>query len=206
MIGASTSIVVRPAGAERETRFVALLCAAILLAAGAVVALRIAPSHTAAIGSWQIAARDGLTAAEQGVNADLRVAADDIRALLESGKVPTPEELAGEALPPFASDATSQARGGHVWSTIHTRDGFAAWLGRSATPEVAGSFLLRIANDETAAGDHAHRRESNALATIWVNRSASVTAPGLSNEALIASGWKEIVSRYDASVTRGDRP
>lgn len=203
MTGAGTSIVVRPAGAERETLFVTLLCAAILLTAGAVVALRIAPSQTTAIASWQIDARDGLTAAEQGVNADLRVAVDDIRASLEGGKIPTAEELAGDALPPFTSDATSQARGGHVWSTIPTRDGSAAWLGRSSAPQVAGSFLLWVARDEAASGDHAHRKENSALATIWLNRSASPIAPGLSNDALIASGWKEIVSRYDASVTRG---
>jgi hypothetical protein len=203
LTGAGTSIVVRPAGAERETLAVALLCAAILLCAGGVVALRTTPFQTTAIGSWQIDTRDVLTAAEQGINADLRVAADDIRALLESGKIPTAEELAGDALPPFAMDATSQARGGHVWSTIPTRDGFAAWLGRSSAPQVAGSFLLRVAKDEAVSGDHAHRKESTARATIWLNPSASLGTPGLSNDALIASGWKEIVNRYDASVTRG---
>lgn len=206
MTVAGTSIVVRPAGAERETLFVALLCAAILLVAGAVVALRIAPSSTAAIGSWQIDARDGLTAAEQGVNADLRVAADDIRALLEGGKIPTPNELADEALPPFAADATSQARGGHVWSFVGASHGFAAWHGRSNAPQVAGSFLLRIAQDGSSEDDHAHGKGNDAPATIWLNRSANPAAPHLSNDALIASGWKEIVSRYDASVTRGDRP
>lgn len=203
MTGAGRSIVIRPAGAERETLFVALLCAAILLCAAAIIALRTTPFQTTAIASWQIDARDALSAAEQGINADLRVAADDIRALLESGKIPTAEELADDALPPFAMDATSQARGGHRWSVVEQNSGFAAWLGRSSSPNVAGSFLLRIATDKAAGGDHTHRRESTALATIWLNRSASVTASDLSKDALITSGWSEIVSRYDASVTRG---
>lgn len=193
-----TSIVVRPAGAERETLFVVLLCSAILLAASAVIASRNAPQPQAAIAEWQIDARDGLTAAEQGINADLRAASDDIRALLTNGKVPKPDELASELLPPFATDVTSHARGGHVWSLIQAQDGFIAWIGHSVSPQVAGSFLLRIATHT-----HPHSELHEVLTTIWLNRSANTAAPGLSNKALIASGWREIVSRYDASVTRG---
>lgn len=211
MTATGTNVVVRPAGAERETLLVVLLCGAILLGAGAVVGLRAAPSTSVAIAEWQIDARDDLTAAEQGINADLRVAADDIRFALAAGEVPTPEELAAEALPPFAKDATARGRGSHAWSLVGEDSGFAGWLGRSAAPAVAGSFLLRIAPPpvDVVDTDHSHgtaytgaHADAAAGDSVWLNRSAAAAVPGLSDEALIASGWKEIVSRYDASVTR----
>ncbi|WP_439622627.1 DUF6162 family protein [Shinella sp.] len=189
----ATSVTVRPAGAERETLLVVLLCLAILLVAGTVVGLRTRAPDVAAVAEWQIDARDGLTAAEQGLNADLRVAAGDIAFALESGTTPTPEELAEEALPPFAKDAATAGRGGHLWSLVPADSGFAGWLGRTASGDVAGSLLLRIAT----------KHEADGGVSVWLNRSADAALPGLSNETLIAAGWKEIVSRYDASVTRG---
>jgi hypothetical protein len=194
--GNGTRVTVRPAGAERETLFVALLCLAIVLAAGTIVGLRTRAPDIVAITDWQIDARDELTAAEQGLNADLKVAADDIAFALKGGTVPTPEDLADEALPPFARDAATAGRGGHVWSLLPARDGFAGWLGKTASTEIAGSLLLRIAIEK----EHAH---VDGGASVWLNRSTKADADGLSNAALIAAGWKEIVSRYDASVTRG---
>ncbi len=192
--GNGTRVTVRPAGAERETLFVALLCLAIVLAAGTIVGLRTRAPDIVAITDWQIDARDGLTAAEQGLNADLKVAADDIAFTLDGGTVPTPEDLADEALPPFARDAATAGRGGHVWSLLPARDGFAGWLGKTASTEIAGSLLLRLNTD-------GHVAEGGV--SVWLNRSADATVSGLSNAALIAAGWKEIVSRYDTSVTRG---
>lgn len=191
--GHATRVTVRPAGAERETLLIALLCLAILLVAGTVVGLRTRVPEIAAIAEWQVDARDGLTTAEQGINADLRVAADDIAFALEGGTTPTPEELADEALPPFARDAATMGRGGHLWSLVPAESGFAGWLGRTAAGDVAGSLLLRVAT----------KHDMDGAVSVWLNRSADAALAGLSNEALIAAGWKEIVSRYDASVTRG---
>lgn len=196
--GHGTRVVVRPAGAERETLFVMLLCAVIVLAAGTIVGLRTRAPDIVAITEWQVDARDGLTAAEQGLNADLKVAADDIAFTLDGGTVPTPEDLADEAFPPFMRDAATAGRGGHVWNLVPARDGFAGWLGKTASTEIAGSLLLRIA---TAADWHG--RAEKGASSVWLNRSADAAVSGLSNAALTASGWKEIVSRYDASVTRG---
>lgn len=193
-----TRVLVRASGAERETFFVALLCVAIVLVAGTVIGLRTRTPEVVSIAEWQVDARDGLTAAEQGLNADMKVAADDIASVLDAGSVPTPEELAGQALPPFAKDATSKGRGDHAWSVVPADGAFAGWLGTTASPEIAGSLLLRIATGGEGAG-HAEGDASS----VWLNRLADAAVSGLSNEALIASGWKEIVSRYDASVTRG---
>jgi hypothetical protein len=191
--------VVRPAGAGSETIFVLILCGVILIASAAVVALRTVPTTTAAIAAWQIDARTDLTAAEQGINADLRVAADDLTAAPEDGRIAEPEELAAEDLPPFAKDATTDARGGHIWKTVGKTDGFAGWFGRSAFPDIAGSLLLRIVADGNTA-------PSDARTSVWLNRSQDAAIGDLSNEALIASGWQEITSRFDASVTRDPHP
>lgn len=196
--GQGTRVVVRPAGAGRETLFVALICLAIVLVAGTVVGLRTRAPAAAGIAAWQVDARDGLTAAEQGLNAELKVAADDIAFALERGAVPTPEALAEQVLPPFAVDAATAGRGGHVWSLVPSADGFAGWLGTTASADIAGSLLLRIA---TAGDGHAHEPEGGV--SVWLNRSTAPAIPGLSDEALVAAGWKEIVSRYDASVARG---
>lgn len=192
-----TRVIVRPAGAERETLFVALLCLAIVLAAATVIGFRTRAPELVTVAEGQVDARDGLTAAEQGLNADLQVAADDIAVALEGGEAPSPKDLAEEGLPPFATDATSAGRGGHAWTLVPVADGFAGWLGQTASTDTAGSLLLRVAVKD----DHAHEAES--AVSVWLNRSKDAVVSGLSNEALIASGWKEIVSRYDASVTRG---
>lgn len=196
--GQGSRVVVRPAGAERETLFVALLCLAIVLAAGTVVGLRTRAPEIATVAEWQVDARDGLTAAEQGLNADLKVAAEDIAFALEGGSAPSPQDLADDGLPPFTADATSAGRGGHAWSLVPAEGGFAGWLGQTASVDIAGSLLLRIA---VAKDGHAHAADE--AVSVWLNRSRDAAVSGLSNAALVASGWKEIVSRYDASVTRG---
>lgn len=189
---------VRPAGAGAETVLVLILCGVILIASSVIVALRTAPAAPKPLADWQIDARMDLTAAEQGINADLRIAADEIAVDLQGGEVPTAEDLAAEALAPFVKDVTTNARGGHVWETIEGRDGFAGWLGRSASLDLAGSMLLRMtANGETA---------QKAGISVWLKRSPVSAVASLTDEALISSGWKEITSRYDASVTRDLRP
>lgn len=195
---ASQTRLVRPAGAGAETVLVLILCGVILITAAVIVALRTAPAVQTALADWQIDARLDLTAAEQGINADLRIAADDIAVALQGGEVPTAEDLAAEALTPFVRDATTDARGGHAWSTVEGSDGFTGWFGRSASPDLAGSMLLRIAAKEET--------EQNAGVSVWLKRLPVSAVTSLTDEALISSGWKEITSRYDASVTRDLRP
>ncbi len=191
-----TRVVVRPAGAGRETLFVAGLCALVVACAATVATIRARPADEAVLAAWRIDARDGLNAAEQGLNADLAAAAEDIRAELASGEAPSPDRLGEEALPPFAKDATAARRGGHVWSLV--RDGETlGYLGVSGDAATARTLLLRIAAPSGDTGGHGSDRK----ATVWAHPSAGA-AGRLSNEALIAGGWKQVASRYDASVTR----
>ncbi|QCO18475.1 hypothetical protein D3869_24915 (plasmid) [Azospirillum brasilense] len=179
--------IVRRAGAERETLWVLLAAGAILASATLAVGLRAAPDADAPLAAHLIDSRTGLTAAEQGLYADLKAAGEEIAALRTAeGRVPTPEELASEALPPFAADPSAAARGGHAWTLAETGDGV-AYAGVSAAPELAGSLVLRL-------DGHG--------ADIWLKRAAEAPPAPPEDAALSAAGWKRIVSTFTAGVTR----
>ncbi|AXJ06112.1 hypothetical protein CFN16_18885 [Pseudomonas fluorescens] len=183
-----TTQVVRPAGAGHETLNVLLMCLLILAVAGSVVAWRGVSHEPEPVSSHQLDARRELGASEQGIYADLRVTLDEIRLLREEQQaLPTPQNLADEGFAPFAQDASSVSRGGHVWQLLSDR----AYFGHSQAPAVAGSFLMRL---------------SDAAPDIWLNRAADLQTPtDLSDAALTAAGWKQIVAQFDAGVTREHR-
>ncbi|MDQ2102846.1 DUF6162 family protein [Azospirillum isscasi] len=179
--------IVRRAGAERETLWVLLAAGAILASATLAIGLRTAPEAEAPLAAHLIDSRTGLTAAEQGLYADLKAAGEEIAALQRTeGRAPTPEELAAQALPPFAADPSAAARGGHAWTLAETGHGV-AYAGVSAAPEQAGSLILRM---------DGHGAE------IWLKRAAEAPPVPSGEAALSAAGWKRIVSTFTAGVTR----
>ncbi len=184
----STTQVVRPAGAGHETLYVLLLCLIILAVAGSVIALHGESREVVAVPSHQLDARRDLSAAEQGIYADLRVTLDEIQLLQqEQSALPTPEQLAEEGFAPFAQDASSVSRGNHRWQVLEP----SAYLGLSQVPSTSGSLLMRV-----------HGAEPD----IWLNRSANLAAPSdLTDQALIAAGWQQVVTQFDAGVTRQHR-
>ncbi|QOQ78079.1 hypothetical protein IMF22_14120 [Pseudomonas poae] len=184
----STTQVVRPAGAGHETLYVLLLCLIIVAVAGSVIALHGDTQEVAALPSPQLDARRDLSAAEQGIYADLRVTLDEIQLLQqEQSALPTPEQLAEEGFAPFAQDASSVSRGDHRWQLLEP----AAYVGLSQAPSASGSLLMRV-----------HGAEPD----IWLNRQANLAAPSdLTDQALIAAGWQQVVAQFDAGVTRQHR-
>ncbi|MEN4950013.1 DUF6162 family protein [Pseudomonas proteolytica] len=180
--------VVRPAGAGHETLYVLLLCLIILAVAGTVVSLHGETQEVAAVPSHQLDARRDLSAAEQGIYADLRVTLDEIQLLAqEQSALPTPAQLAEEGFAPFAQDASSVSRGDHRWQLLAP----SAYLGLSQANDTSGSLLMRVNGSEP---------------DIWLNRSASLAAPtDLSDQGLIAAGWQQVVAQFDAGVTRQHR-
>ncbi|AEF21787.1 DUF6162 family protein [Pseudomonas fulva] len=183
--------VVRPAGAGHETLYVLVLCLVIVLVAGSVVAWHGETDSETAIASHQIDARRDLTAAEQGIYADLRVAADEIRIRRdEEQTLLSPAELADEGFPPFVNDASATSRGGHQWQLLPGDE--AAYFGASQALDVAGSLLMRL----DAEGEQAD---------VWLNRSTASAPASLDEQSLIAAGWQQIASQYDAGVTRQHR-
>jgi len=186
-----TTHIVRPAGAGHETLNVLLLCLLILAVAGSVVAWRGVAHEPEPVASHQLDARRDLSAAEQGIYADLRVTLDEIRLLREEQQtLPTPQGLADEGFAPFAQDASSVSRGAHLWQLLAGT----AYFGHSQSPAVAGSFVMRLSADANAAPD------------IWLNRAADLQTPAeLTDAALSAAGWKQIVAQFVAGVTREHR-
>lgn len=199
-----TTQVVRPAGAGHETLWVVLAAACVLAVAAILIGARAQPLAAAALSPHQIDARTQLNAAEQGVHADLLVAAEEITALIEMDKaVPSIEQLRGMDLPPFAAGAGAAARGGHEWRT-QAQGHELAYVGRSAAPEVAASVLLRLpAQGEADASPQAHAHDEEA--EVWVRREGANTWPEqLDDASLMRQGWRQVVVRYDAGVTRKD--
>lgn len=186
---------VKPAGAGHETAWVALCALTIVLVAGAVIGVRSPSPERVAIAAHQLDARDDLTAAEQGLYADLRLVPVELPDLHGQAR-PSVAELQAAALPPFTTDVGSSGRGGHVWSVIQGQQAD-AYVGLSAAPEVAGSMLLRLASH------HSDASHSDGEPDIWLHRAAQSELPNdLALEGLIANGWKQVVSRFDAGVTR----
>lgn len=194
--------VVKPAGAGHETLWVLLASACILLAAAMVIGARAQPLAAAALSPNQIDARTQLNAVEQGVHADLLVAADEITALVATDKLlPRVEQLREMELPPFAVGAGAGTRGGHEWRAT-TQGHEVAYVGRSAAPDVAASMLLRLPAAQSAgeAPDaHGHGGEPE----VWVQREGPAAWPEqLDDASLTRQGWRQVVVRYDAGVTR----
>ncbi len=130
---------VRPAGAGHETLYVLLGSVLILALAATVVGLRQQSHEAQALDAHQVDARLDLNAAEQGIYADLQVAAEDIQARLDDGEAaPSVDELAAEGFPPFVADVAASSRGEHRWSHGETA-GRPSYLGVSGKPGVAGS-------------------------------------------------------------------
>jgi hypothetical protein len=195
--------VVKPAGVGHESLWVVILSAVIVAVAGLVVSLRVTPEVKVEIPAHQIDARRDLTVAEQGLYADLLVAVDEIDAIGQDVP-PTIAVLSEEGLSPFFKDVTAVQRGSHVWQEIHAGDDV-AYLGVTADTEIAGSLLLRLPQKKEHAG-HGHDEGQQATAAVWLNRTAQLAAPTrLSDEELIRTGWRHVVSQFDAGVTRQTR-
>lgn len=200
----TTTQVVRPAGAGHETLWVLLASACVLLVAAVLIGVRAQPLEAAALSAHQVDARTQLNAAEQGVHADLLVAAEEIVAMADTDKaMPRIEQLRGMDLPPFAAGVGSSARGAHEWRTA-AQGHEVAYVGRSAAPDVAASFLLRLPAPGTAeASPQAHAHDSEP--EVWVHRESLQAWPDrLDGASLMRQGWRQVVSRYDAGVTRKD--
>lgn len=207
----TTTQVVRPAGAGHETLWVLLASACVLVVAAILIGVRSQPLEAAVLSSYQVDARTQLNAAEQGVHADLLVAAEEILAMREADKaVPGIDQLRGMDLPPFVAGVGAAARGAHEWRSL-SQGSDVAYVGRSASPDVAASFLLRLppahheAEASNKANAHSHDEAANAEAEVWVRREGAEAWPEqLDNAALVRQGWRQVVTRYDAGVTRKD--
>jgi len=189
-----TTQIVRPAGAGSETAWVLAACTLVVALAGAVVSTHTTRTTVETVAAHQIDARRDLTPAEQGLYADLRIAADE----LNDGDLPPVADLADQGIAPFVADMSQVRRGDHDWQSLR-RGAQVGYLGISHVPDVAGDLLLVI--DDRGHDGHAHpgAEEPN----VWLHRGESAAPPAqLDSDSLARAGWRQIIARFDAGVTR----
>jgi len=196
---------IAPAGGRADTWRLLWACAAIVAVAGlyTVGHRQNADAHSVPVGHWD--ARHDLNAAEQGLLADLRVAADELRAQWdERGAWPPVSDLAAQGLPPFAPGPDTLARGDHRWSAHPLPGGGVAYRGVAANPAVAGALLLRLpAHPDHPNLDDGSAASAGADKTVWMARQANpALPPDASDAALQGAGWKPVTTRFDTGVTR----
>lgn len=192
--------VVKPAGVGHESLWVVIMSAVVVLVAGIVISLRVAPDVITEIAAHQIDARHDLTIAEQGVFADLLVAVDEI-VMPDLHASPSVEQLSEDGISPFARDMAATQRGAHQW-TLERKETADLYVGVTSAIDTAGTFLLRVPNKKN--DGHAH--DAHAASDIWINRVAGAHMPTKIEDAdLIRTGWRQVVTQFDAGVTRQQR-
>lgn len=194
-----TDVVVKPAGIGAENKYLLLLVLAIVLLSAAVILLDRTPLPEHQYEENQLDAGRDLNPVEQGIYADLKSAAEEIRWQLEAGTAPSIESLAADFIPPFVQDAVSDERGHHQWQLQQLPEQSLYW-GLSGNAVQAGSFLLLI-------GDHDNQTaESSNPSSIWYHPGSAESIDShtdkLSTSELHHQGWLQVVSHFNASVTR----
>lgn len=124
-----TTTSVRPASARRESLFVGALCLAVLAASAAAISLHRRADDIRSLPAWQIDARSDLTPGEQGILADLAIAAGEIAWLAEGGALPDVADLAAEGLLPSplrpatgcAAGMSGRCPGASIWAAAAIR-------------------------------------------------------------------------------------
>ncbi|AHF92203.1 hypothetical protein OPIT5_20060 [Opitutaceae bacterium TAV5] len=168
------------AGHRAESRGVALAALAIVVLWAGVVLARHRTAEPPALAGYQRTAFAELSPVEQGLFADLRVAADEIVALGgEAGAWPEPAELAEEAaLAPFAQDVAWRRRGAHVWTRIDATEGGRPRVVYYGRPADSGAAEWALVIDDGKPG-------------IWRRQGGGAAVRAASG--LAAEGWLEMV-------------
>ncbi len=181
---------VPPAGAGRETRWVLVTVALVLVLSSIVVAWQRHMQEDLALQAHQIDLATGLTAAEQGIYTDLQAVHDEWRAEGRPLPPPAPETWAGDGWPPFGQDLTAQRRGSRQWRVVQA-EGRYGYLGE---PQEQGQeqapdgrlilWRLPAAQDAEARFD------------VWIYTAASPPrAPDdLHDDDLAAHGWQQVAA------------
>lgn len=172
------SVTVRPSSVARETRGVLAACLGILALAALYVVWLPQDTKIETVAAGTLDARTDLTAAEQGIYADLIAATPDLAAEPNAA----PEALSEAALPPFIPDAGWKSRGAHQWKRLQS-----GWLiGVSSDPKLAGHFLVSSAGPDLL---------------VWLNRSSAEVGETHDRDLMI-SDWHPVGRVFTKGVTR----
>jgi len=189
---------VRPAGGSAETWWLASFAVLVVLVSALAIGTRGPVSRVAVLSTWQVNAFTGLNSSELGTFNALYTSAMEIDAVHEDGDggwldVPELEEL---FIPPFARDAAWRRQGKLHWKRnipVSERMDIALYLGVPEDRDVSGAFLLVMLHDH--AKKQGNASAEHARFEVWHNTATKVKFPiAVTDQALIAAGWKEVVA------------
>ncbi len=194
--------IVTPARGGRETFFLLSMVAVTLVCCALAIGLRTTADMEKTIQAWQFNAFEDLTAPERAVFNALQIASDEINDIHASTNHRWMDiaELQALFIPPFVEDAAWHNQGRIIWSqkTFDTSNGerhIALYLGNPQTKAVRGTFLLLMLHDHPKKQGNVATGPTHAPYEIWLHNSANQTFPEIiTDQALIAAGWKEIVA------------
>ncbi len=220
---------IRAAGAERETLWVVLLSIAIIIIASIVIGLRQSDETVVEQASHQIDARTDLLPAEQGLFADLKIVAEeipyfseyDITTFQQEGLVPFVEDSSWRARGQHQWQFSDQ----QIGLAYHgvTQDPKVARSLLMVVGELPTEMDMLIMQQVQANGqqhslddghnhghedDHDYGADAGTVPSqIWIAvnppASTATTLPvPFTQEKLIADGWKQVTTTFDAGVTR----
>jgi len=203
----STHVIIKPAGVRDEN--IGVFIFAMLVLCIATWYITISASSTpkpATIQPGQLDSRHDLNPIEQGLYADLKAASEEILWRIAEHEAISVEALSDDYIPPFVTDVVSQERGEHEWLllTQQKENSTHDWLyvGSTTKPETAGSFALLI--QQPPAKEHTQANAQKA--SLWYLDSPVPPNDGTQDnthlDSLLNSGWKQVISHFDASVTR----
>ena len=204
---ARCTVVVRPAGPAPETRLVLAAALLTVLVCAGIIALRHGPATARELPEWRIDAFAELRPRELAVFNGLRSAAPEIDLYhAEEGGWPTVDALADEFIPPFVRDASWRRNGGHHWTrSVLTSPGrhVALYVGHPEDSAVSGTFLLLMLHSH-AKGQGNADTGVHAPNEVWLHASPVAPIPDMvTDQALIAKGWREVVARLAGTGNAG---
>lgn len=193
-------VVVCPSGGSAETWWLAAFAVLVVVVCTLAVGTRTGSSETAELQPWQMNAFTALNANEQGTFNALYTSAMEIDAAHEEGEGEWMDihELEQLFIPPFARDAAWRRQGRIRWThnlPISEEMDMALYLGIPEEKEASGSFLLVMLHGHARKQGNASGKPEHARYEVWHHASTSVKFPAvITDQALIASGWKEVVA------------
>ena len=189
-----TSRTVVPAQVHQKAETL-LICAVVALLVALAVAfglVRGVDHRLPALLDWQVSSFADLSESDQAIHSALIVAGEEIGYMnSDFGDWPAPDELDKILLPPFVKDEFWKQHGAVDWSLIHAASylngGDTGYLGVHGAAAGQHSYLLLFR----------HRHVGAAYANqidIWIHRASDPPPPASTKaEALISSGWKQVV-------------
>ena len=191
---------VSPLDMGKETVYVFMTIALVLVIAAIAISLRVKTDEKAGLLPYQISAFEDLSPDELAIYQDLYAAALEIDGIHDEneGTWLGIEDLENDYIAPFVKDLSWKVRGEIQWQHFspdlpnqHT----AIYIGKPLSSEKLGTFLLVMIHrhdetSETAPSGHDGEEHMD----IWYDVSNTLSFDGkMKEDYLVAQGWKEII-------------